>query len=233
MDKPWENDSCESLKAHFSIYSTPKAAALWCGVPEDQIDRVVSEVTQLSETGFGRGVWVHPYIPCVEPRSRAIAEAMENGDLPHGREDGKTLDEHDHAAPERRHFFGRHLKEWMQKSFPNERPAFLFDEAEQGLNTGITTDDYLVLKAKNEALEERLRKAEEWYKNNVAGSGAVSTKGHNSYSGVIRALAESLLESPLSNNYHADAKRLITLVESKGKVMPVGDKTLAKYLSQQ
>jgi hypothetical protein len=35
MDKPWENDSCAAMKAHYQIYSTPQAAALWCGVPED------------------------------------------------------------------------------------------------------------------------------------------------------------------------------------------------------
>ncbi|MDB4002509.1 hypothetical protein N9449_07355 [Oceanospirillaceae bacterium] len=226
MDKPWENDSCAAMKAHYEIYSTPKAAALWCGVPEEKIDEIVGEITQLSETGFGRGVYVHPYIQCVEPRSRAIAEALESGELKHGRENGKTLEEGDYAAPERRHFFGRDLKSWMEKKFPNEKPTFLFDEIDRAKDSGITGDDYLILKAQNEVLEQRLKNAEKWYKDHKP----VPTQGHNAYREVIATLAELVMDEPLTGKPAVDARALIETVERRGKILP-SEKTVTKYLT--
>ena len=88
MANPWETDNCAHLRAHSAVYSIPKAAALWCGVPGDMLNTVLNEVQPLSETGLGRSIWTHPAVPCLEPRSRAIAEAIEIGELPHGREDG-------------------------------------------------------------------------------------------------------------------------------------------------
>ena len=101
----------------------------------------------------------HPDAPCVEPRSRAIAEAIEAGELPHGREDGKPLGEGDSAAYERRHILGRNLKIWMEKEFPNDKPAFLFDDIEQNSHTGINADSYRSLKAERDALQRRVDKA--------------------------------------------------------------------------
>jgi len=163
MQKPWETDNCESMKAHYRVYSIPQAAALWCGVPENQIARIVEEATALSSSGFGRSVWTHPAVPCLAPRSRAIAEAIENGSLPHGREDGKTVSD-DHVAYERRCFFGRDLKKWMEKSFPNEKPAFLFDDIERSTHTAISADAYRSLKAEHDKLEKRLENTTRGYK---------------------------------------------------------------------
>jgi len=98
---------------------------VWC--TDDLIKQVLSKVNTLSGTGFGQRVWSHPEVPCIEPRSRAIAEGIESGLLPHRREDAQPLGEGDHAAYERRHVFGRDLKAWMEKVFPNDKPSFLFD----------------------------------------------------------------------------------------------------------
>lgn len=138
----WETDNCTAIKAHYAVYSIPKAAALWCGVPEDKVVQIVQEATQLSRTGVGRSIWTHPAIPCLEPRSRAIAEAIETGELPHGREDGSTVPDGDHVAYEHRHFFGRDLRKWMEKAFPNDKPAFLFDDIERSTHTAISADAY-------------------------------------------------------------------------------------------
>jgi len=163
MQKPWEIDSCALMKAHYRVYSIPQAAALWCGVPENQTARIVKEATDLSSSGFGRSVWTHPAVPCLEPRSRAIAEAIENGSLPHGREDGKTVSD-DHVVYERRCFFGRDLKKWMEKAFPNEKPAFLFDDIERSTHTAISADAYRALKAEHDKLEKRLENTKSEYK---------------------------------------------------------------------
>lgn len=163
MSQPWESDNCTSMKAHYAVYSIPKAAALWCGVPEDMLDTILSEVQPFSGTGFGRSIWTHPAVPCLEPRSRAIAEAIESGDLPHGREDAEPV-QGDHVAYERRHFFGRDLKEWMEKAFPNEKPAFLFDDLERNTHPSISADAYRALKAEHDKLDKRLENAKVEFK---------------------------------------------------------------------
>lgn len=228
MDKPWENDSCASIKAHYAVYSIPEAAALWCGVTESELKEIITQVKQVAQKGIGRSIYNHPNIPCIEPRSRAIAEAVEKGDIPHGREDGVTIGSGDPASYERRHILGRDLKKWMELNFPNEKPAFLFDDIERAVNSGISQDDYLVLKAKNDALEERLQNAERWYRDNKS----VSTKGHNAYRDVIVTLAEVILGQSLTGKPNTDAKALIQAVESKGKALP-GEKTVANYLTSK
>ncbi len=164
MKKPWETDSCASMKAHYAVYSIPHAAALWCGVPEDQLSEVIQVATQLSLSGLGRSIWTHPAVPCLEPRSRAIAEAIEDGSLPHGREDAQPVANGEHVAYERRHFFGRDLRKWMEKAFPNEKPAFLFDDIERSSHTAISADAYRALKADRDTLKNRIEKATESYK---------------------------------------------------------------------
>ena len=56
MKENWKDDNCAAMKSHYAVYSVPEAAALWCGVEKDQIDEILSGITQLSESGFGRGV---------------------------------------------------------------------------------------------------------------------------------------------------------------------------------
>ena len=156
MPQPWENDDCAAMRAHYAVYSIPEAAALWCGVPEDRVRKVVEEAIQVSSSGLGRSIWKHSAVPCLEPRSRAIAEAIESGELPHGRENGSPVDANEHVAYERRHFLGRDLRQWMEKAFPNEKPAFLFDDIERSSHTAISTDAYRALKADHDKLETRL-----------------------------------------------------------------------------
>ncbi len=164
MTDSWKDDNCAAIKAHYVVLSVPRAAALWCGVPENQLDEILSEAIQLSESGFGRGVWCHPDVPCLEPRSRAIAEAIESRELPHGREDAAAVDAGDHVAYERRHIFGRDLKTWMESAFPNEKPAFLFDDIEQNSHSAISADSYRALTAERDTLQSRLDVGLEKYK---------------------------------------------------------------------
>lgn len=164
MTNSWKDDNCAAIKAHYAVYSVPHAAALWCGVTDDLIEQVLTEVTQFSQTGFGRGVWKHPQAPCIEPRSRAIAEAIESGILPHSREGGKPVANDEHVAYERRYISGRDLKKWMETAFPNDKPAFLFDDIERNSHTSISADAYQALQAERDALKSRLEKAKESYK---------------------------------------------------------------------
>ena len=164
MAKPWEDSNCEAIKAHYAVFSIPEAAAMWCGVPEDLINEIVSEARPLSGSGLGKSIWKHNAVPCMEPRSRAIAEAIEDGSLPHGREDGATLPPGEMAAAHRRRVMGRDLRSWMEKAFPNDKPTFLFDDIERASHTAISVDSYRSLKADHDQLDSKLKEVTNRYR---------------------------------------------------------------------
>jgi len=140
------------------------AAALWCGISKENVDAVLNEATQLSSSGKGQNIWSHPDVPCLEPRCLAIVDGMEEKELEYGREDGKGVPLGEHIAYHRRHVLGRNLKLWLQKIYPNERPAFLFDEIERNIHSDITVETYQALKADRDELKVRLDNAIVVYK---------------------------------------------------------------------
>ena len=164
MSDSWKDDNCAAIKAHYAAYSVPQAAALWCGVPEDDLELILKEATQLSLSGSGRGVWMHPAVPCLEPRTRAIAEAIETGLLPHGREDAKPVGDDDHVAYERRHVSGKYLRKWMEEELPNEKPTFLFDDIERDSHTSISAESYRTLQTERDALKIRVENGIELFR---------------------------------------------------------------------
>jgi hypothetical protein len=160
MKKPWENDSCETVQACYNVYHVPKAAALWCGVPAEQITEELSRAVPIGQSNaLSRAILRHPYLKCLEPRIRAIHTAIDDGELKACREDGRKVDEH--VAYERRHVYGLDLKEWAKKIAPTERPMFLFDEIERDTHSAISAESYRVLKAAHDAKEHKLSQANE------------------------------------------------------------------------
>lgn len=152
MAKPWESDSCSAVQAYFTVYPVAVAAALWCGIEPTDVHEHLALCTEST-----RGVFKHPYIKCLEPRCRAIHNAIEAGLLPYSRENGKVVQEH--VAPERRHVSRQHLKDWIAAQFPADKPAFLFDEVERSTHPSLKTDVYLTLQAERDALKARIEKA--------------------------------------------------------------------------
>lgn len=157
MTKPWENDSCEAVQAYFTVYPVPIAAALWCGIAPAEVQENLDMSTQTA-----RGVYKHPYIPCLEPRCRAIHDAIDKGLLPYSRENGKVVEEY--VAVERRHVSRQHLKDWIAAQFPSDKPAFLFDEIERNTHSAINKDAYQALQADRDALRARLERAADEYR---------------------------------------------------------------------
>lgn len=156
MTKPWETDSCEQVQSYYTVYPVPVAAALWCGIPPTDVEAYLNVATLVH-----RAVYQHPYIKCLEPRCRAIHEAIEKGVLPVSRENGKSLDgSQEHVAPERRHVTRQNLKEWIAHEFPADKPAFLFDEIERKTHAAINADTFRALQADRDALAARLEKAQ-------------------------------------------------------------------------
>lgn len=160
MKNQWENDSCETVQACYSVYHVSVAAALWCGVSADKVAEELKRAQPIgSANALSRATLRHPYLKCLEPRIRAIHAAIDSGKLQACREDGRKTPEH--VAYERRHVYGLDLKEWAKEIAPTERPTFLFDEIERSTHSAINADSYRSLKAAYDAAEHKLSQANE------------------------------------------------------------------------
>ena len=159
MKKTWENDSCEAVQSYFTVYRVPVAAALWCGIEPGEVEEHLALSTEVA-----RGVLKHPYINCLEPRCRAIHDAIVlDFFLTAGRTE-KSCPKKNTFAPERRHISRQHLKDWIAAQFPSDKPKFLFDEIERNTHTAINKDAYQALQAEREGLRARLEKAADEYR---------------------------------------------------------------------
>lgn len=158
MSEPWESDDCADVQAYYTHYPIPVAAALWCGVPPERVNRILEQCTQVD-----RAIVAHPKLPCIEPRCRAIHEAINAGILECRRE-GRAIAPGDHVAPERRTVARMALKEWVAEQFPASKPPFLFDEVERGTHSAINAESFRTLQADRDALKARIEKATEAYR---------------------------------------------------------------------
>lgn len=158
MNQPWESDDCADVRHYHTHYLIPVAAALWCGVPLDRVERILEQCTQVD-----RAVVAHPQVPCIEPRCRAINEAINAGVLECRRE-GRAIAAGEHVAPERRTVSRMALKAWIAEQFPASKPAFLFDEIERNAHSAINAESFRALQADRDALNTRVEKATEAYR---------------------------------------------------------------------
>lgn len=241
MKKPWEDDSCETVQACYAVYHVPIAAALWCGVPADQVAEELRHAVPIGQSNaLGRAILRHPYLKCLEPRIRAIHAAIDAGELSACREDGRKVD--DHVAYERRHVYGLDLKEWAKKIAPTERPAFLFDEIERNVHSAISMDSYQALKAAHDAKEHKLTQANERIRelneskgtmeSELAGlramvDNALTTTERNTLLIVIAALCDY---SAIDPKARGAAQQIAELTDEIG--VSVTDDTIRKVLSK-
>lgn len=52
----------------------------------------------------------------------------------------------------------------MSKHYPDQKPAFLFDETERSTHNAINADSFRALQVDRDAARARLERAEEWAK---------------------------------------------------------------------
>jgi hypothetical protein len=138
-------------------YRPVDAALRWCGL----IDHEVKILTATGEAQFPP-LGAFPQWPCLRSNIEAILDAIENGDLPHGR-DGKTVTFGDHVAVARRTIRHSDLKAWMTKYHPDKKPKFLFDDVERTTHAAINADSFRALQVDRDALKTRVDKATEAY----------------------------------------------------------------------
>ncbi len=135
--KAWDDDRCSEVAGLYVTYKIPVVAALWCGVPEEDVDDVLAEASPVSETSEkGKALLVHPRIKCFGPRVRVMQEAIDSGELQACDETGSRRTG---VAYSRRHVYMSDLKEWSSRFSENERPQFLFGVAKPTKNMELTT----------------------------------------------------------------------------------------------
>ena len=156
----YDAKSCNSLA---KINYRPIDAALrWCGL-------IAHEVKILQAAGESQypPLGSFPQWPCLRTNIERIVDAIETGELPHGR-DGKPVAPGDHVAITRRTIRHSDLKAWMAKHHPDQKPKFLFDDIERTTHPAINADSFRALQADRDALKARIEKAEEWAKAAIA-----------------------------------------------------------------
>ena len=142
---------------------------------------------------MGKGIYKHPYIPCLEKKTRALYFAIEEKRLRACREHGEGGEGNDHVSYNRRHFWATDLKAFIEQYHPDDKPSFLFEEEQkpiidlaeyQRMNAEYTKQQAEIGRLKTElaaaeskardneaaklAIGERLEKAAKVYRENRA-----------------------------------------------------------------
>lgn len=140
--------NCGDSMGYYQRYPIPVAAALWCGVPPDEVPQVLQHAQNV-----GRAIVSVAYVRCLEPKCRALHEAIEAGELRVYRETGGAAN--DHVAPERRHVARTELREWISRHYPDQRPPTLFDATERQTHSGIKPEVLQGLTAERDAFKAK------------------------------------------------------------------------------
>jgi len=161
MKRPWENaedgynpKSCNALEKPF--YRPVEAAIRWCGL----IAHEAQILMHIGEDGIPK-TGQFPQWPCLQANTEKILDAIMHGNIPHGR-DGRTVAENDHVAKARLTVRHTDLREWMAKHYPDQKPAFLFDEIERKTHAAINADAFQALQVDRDVARAELEQAKAW-----------------------------------------------------------------------
>jgi hypothetical protein len=159
--------SCNNLE---KPYYTPLEAALrWCGLHahEQEIIKAAGANLTPPRTAF-------PHWPCLFANVEKILDAMNCGELAMGRDGMPAIGQH--VAPYRRTTRHSELKAWMAKNYPDQKPAFLFDEVERSTHSAINKEAFAALQIELQAREARIEKAIDAYKKMQIKNAALQTE---------------------------------------------------------
>lgn len=144
----------------YEVIPLPEAALLWCGVKHNELNEEMKFLTPISQS-----IYSHPYIPCLEKKTRVLTTAVNNGILRAVREHGEGGENGDHVAYGRRHFWIKDLKQFISENYPNDRPKTIFHDEELKPIVDIAeyermSKEYQKLLAENTNLKTALSSAE-------------------------------------------------------------------------
>lgn len=148
----YDPKSCNALQKPF--YRPVEAAIRWCGLIADEAEILAG----LNSSDMIPKTRDFPQWPCLQANTEKILDAIRNDEIPHGR-DGKTVSDGDHVAPARLTVRHTDLRTWVAKYYPDQKPAFLFDETERTTHQAINADSFRALQADRDAARAELKQA--------------------------------------------------------------------------
>lgn len=151
----YNEKSCNALEKPF--YRPVEAALRWCGLIAHEVEILAAlhGGSDIPRTGQ------FPRWPCLQANTERILDAVMHGNIPHGR-DGKTVAPDDHVRADRVTVRHTDLREWMTKHYPDQKPAFLFDEIERKTHAAINADSFLALQTDRDAARAEIVKTKTW-----------------------------------------------------------------------
>ena len=222
MDGQYNPKSCNSLEK--PSYTPVEAAIRWCGLFKHE-DYILDEMRDYK---FPRGGTFLQW-PCLRANIEKIYDAIADRSLL-ARHDG-TRDKHPYVTPGSITIRHNDLKQWMTKYYPDQKPAFLFDEIERTIHAAISTDTFMALQADRDALNVRLNTLETDYRatkdeNNVLRKkvddltgelesiGVPDERSERSYQNIIVALLDYISGNVPRVGKHQDFKSEARLIDA-------------------
>ena len=117
MSSKYDWINCEEMTFKVSLLRPLDCAILLCEVGDEaDASEIESNSDPIGEYKLDRIIYKHPYISCIETYSRLVAEGMERGEIPYGRNSAIPAD--DHVAHPSRRISGQALCDWIEKAHP-------------------------------------------------------------------------------------------------------------------
>ncbi|MDD2744316.1 MAG: hypothetical protein PHV02_18815 [Rhodocyclaceae bacterium] len=150
----YNEKSCNALEKPF--YRPVEAAIRWCGL----IEHEAKILTKLGDDAIPK-TSMFPQWPCLQANTEKILDATTNGDLPRGRDGQTVICNKDQIARARLTVRHTDLREWMAKNYPDQKPAFLFDEIERNTHAAIDAKAFLALQVEQVATRSEIKALKE------------------------------------------------------------------------
>lgn len=227
--------SCNALEKPY--YRPVEAALRWCGLIayEAEILSALHGGCDIPKTGQ------FPQWPCLQANTEKILDAIMHDNIPHGR-DGRTVADGDHVRTDRLTVRHADLREWMAKYYPDQKPAFLFDEIERNAHAAINADAFLSLQADRDAARAELKKTKAWAADTIREMDAMRGERDSLRAMVDKALTATerntllTIIAALCKHHELDpqargaAQRIMKMTDDLGA--HVDDETIRKHLAK-
>ena len=228
MDHQYNPKSCNLLEKE--SYTPLEAAIRWCGLGQHEatiLNTIEGRIPRPDE---------FPQWPCLRINLLKIHSAISDHTIDYALS-GTVVE----FAPYPRILDGylsrdeltihrSDLKHWMSKNYPDQKPAFLFDEIERTTHAAINADTFRALQADRDALKIKLNTLETKYHateeenkvlrkkvddltTNLKGMGAPHDRSEKSYQNIIVALLDYIQGNVPGIGKHPDFKSEAQLIE--------------------
>ncbi|MHA6788184.1 hypothetical protein ACWA6H_10945 [Pseudomonas bijieensis] len=175
------------------FYSPIEAAIRWSNLLKQEAE-ILAHTALITPLNAGA---LLPQWPSVGLNIERLYDAMHNGELPYGK---AGITSNDPALLDTPEVTIRHvdLKQWMARTYPNQKPGFLFDELEQQLHSAIDSDTVQALLMQIKALKAQLKNRPQSIKpRSIDGHQQLMPRAETTYLNIIGGLLTLLLgQSP-------------------------------------